>query len=68
MTHKRGYYSAFGKIRVGFAALYVYLNVFDYGTSYRARKNSSAVRITVCVYSEVLYNRAFADKPYQTSC
>ena len=67
MAHERGYYSALGKIGIGFAAYYVYLDVFDYGVSYSAGENRSAVGIAVCVYGEILYNRAFADKTYKTS-
>ena len=62
MTHKRGYYSALGKIGVRFSALDVYLNVFHYGVSYSAGENRSTVSVAVCVYGEILYNRAFADK------
>ena len=67
MAHKRGYYSALGKVGIGFAAYYVYPDVFDYGLSYSAGENRSAVSIAVCVYGEILYNRAFANKTYKTS-
>ena len=67
MAHERGDYSALGKVGIGFAAYYVYLNVFHYGVSYSAGENRSAVSIAVCVYGEILYNRAFADKTYKTS-
>ena len=67
MAHKRGYYSALGKAGIGFAAYYVYPDVFDYGLSYSAGENRSAVSVAVCVYGEILYNRAFADKTYKTS-
>ena len=66
MAHKRGDYSTLCEVRVGLAAYYVYLNVLDYGGSYRTSKNGSAVGVAVCVYGEILYNRAFADKTYQT--
>ena len=68
MAHERGDYSALGKVGIGFAAYYVYLNVFHYGVSYSAGENRSAVSIAVCVYGEILYNRTFADKTDQASC
>ena len=66
MAHKRGDYSALGKVRVGLAALYIYGNVFYDRASYRTSNNGSAVGVAVCVYGEILYNRAFADETYQT--